>query len=633
MATPLVRTVQDQGGTMYAFASAARDLTRAHGDPDLKFEFSQYALLDLPDVTAQVNNLNTIEFEKLVDTTGNAYVNSSANDNRAWAETFENYALNLEDLIRNDDDFDPVIYKSDAEKIFFKYLEAIGALRIRAATSSEAVSSVGRYVEEDNASGTGNDYERLVKYVGTVDVINDKNYGANTYQEVFVNVPSSVGYTPVVLFEDDTYNTTSLTLTASPNIEGRSSHPESGFSIESLVDLATFPAYNINTNTTPAIGIDWNEADYYAVNVDSSINTLHDFSQKGGNFKFNVVLVYYDLYSQSNPANRATNLYGVLLLDNFTDGKIREYIKYKPNSVTGLNGNAYSLKLNIKYNTSLDNVGVENSINDFSTFSMDLFFDTTSVLENATKLLLQANDRYAGIATRLDTMENMVLSSEDANAIRSEINVLKVQVENAALNYADEASLLDMITDVNKRLNSIINGTIPTSVQYNTNVIFDGKGTKVDKSVPNKIKINNDVLGYRLLTMFDLNLSNKVVGVKITEYDPSNALNKGIYAKLKSFENMIRVPLTAASAGVANNNINIYIDDTTVTWENGQSLKLVFDDVLSLSSYNINFYTNKVNNWSLVRQVAAAELRGTKPYIELVCIDENSLTFVADILR
>ena len=633
MATPLVRTVQDQGGTMYAFASAARDLTRAQGDPDLKFEFSQYALLDLPDVTTQVNNLNTIEFQRLVDTTGNAYVNSSANDNRAWAETFENYALNLEDLIRNDDDFDPILYKSDAEKIFFKYLKEIGALRIRTATSSEAVSTVGRYVEEDNASGTGNDYEKVVKYVGTVDVINDKNYGANTYQEVFVNVPSSVGYTPVVLFEDDTYNTTSLTLTASPNIEGRSSHPESGFSIESLVDPTTFPAYDINTNTTPAIGIDWNEADYYAVNIDSSINTLHDFSQKGGNFKFNVVLVYYDLYSQSNPANRATNLYGVLLLDNFTDGKIREYIKYKPNAVTGLNGNAYSLKLNIKYNTSLDNVGVENSINDFSTFSMDLFFDTTSVLENATKLLLQANDRYAGIATRLDTMENMVLSSEDATQLKADLVKLQTQVENAALNYADEASLLDMLTDTNKRLNSIINGTIPTSVQYNTDVIFDGTGTKVDKSVPGKIKINNDIQGYRLLTLFDINLGDKVVGTKITEFDPANALNKGIYVKLKSFENMIRVSLTSASLGVANNNVNIYIDDTIASWKDGQSLKLAFDDILDLNGYNINFYTDKANDWTLVRQVASGDLRGAKPYIELVCVNENSLTFVADILR
>jgi len=627
MATPLVRTVQEQGGTMYAFASAARDLTRAQGDPDLKFEFSHYALMDLPEIATQVNGLNTIEFNRLKDVAGGAYT-PSTDDNRSWSETFQNYALNLEELVRNDDDFDPQIYKSDAEKIFFKYLQSIGALRFRSATSSEAVSTVGRYAEEDSVSGTGNDYERLVKYVGTIDVINDKNYAANTYQEIFVNVPSSVGYTPVVLFEEDTYNTTSLALTAGTNINGRSSHPETGFSIQSLVDANG--QYDINTNTTPALGIDFNEQSYYAVNVNSSINTLHDYSQRGGNFKFNVVLVYYDLYSQSNPGNRATNLYGVLLLDNFKDGGIRELIKYKPNSITGLNGNAYSLKLNIKYNTSLDNVGVENNINDFTTFSMDLFFDTTSVLENAAKLLMQANNRYDDIASRLDVMENMVLSSEDADTMKAEIASLQTQIENASLNFADEASLLDMITDINRRMNSIINGTIPTEVQYNTNVIFDGKGTKVDKSVPGKIKVNNDVKGYQLLTKFEWDLANKAVGQKIVEFDPTTANTKGVYVRLKSFENMVRMSLTA---GAANNDINIYIDDSYESWEEGQVLKLAFDSVLNLGGYNINIYTDKKNDWSLARQITLGDLNSTKPYIELVCVDKTLLTFVADVLR
>jgi len=627
MATPLVRTVQEQGGTMYAFASAARDLTRAQGDPDLKFEFSHYALMDLPEIATQVNGLNTIEFDRLEDVAGGSYV-PSTDDNRSWAETFQNYALNLEELIRNDDDFDPQIYKSDAEKIFFKYLQSVGALRTRTATSSEATSTVGRYAEENNASGTGNDYERLIKYVGTIDVINDKNYAANTYQEIFINVPSSVGYTPVVLFEDDTYNTTSLAITAGNNIEGRSNHPETGFSIQSLVDGGG--QYNINTNNTPALGIDFNEQSYYAVNVNSSINTLHDFSQRGGNFKFNAVLVYYDVYSQTNPGNRATNLYGVLLLDNFKDGGIRELIKYKPNSVTGLNGNAYSLKLNIKYNTSLDNVGVENNINDFTTFSMDLFFDTTSVLENAAKLLMQANNRYDDIANRLDVMENMVLSSEDADTMKLEIDSLQTQVENASLNYADESSLLDMITDINRRINSIVNGTIPTEVQYNTNVIFDGKGTKVDKSVPGKIKVNNTVNGYRLLTQFDWDLTNKTVGQKITEFDPTSANTNGVYVRLKSFENMIRMSL---SAGTANNDVNIYIDDSTESWEEGQVLKLVFDSILDLGGYNINIYTNKKNGWALVRPITSGELNSAKPYIELICTNKTLLTFVADVLR
>lgn len=627
MATPLVRTVQEQGGTMFAFASAARDLTRAQGDPDLKFEFSQYALLDLPEVTASVNGLNTIEFDRLQDVAGGNYT-PSIDPNRSWSETFQNYALNLEEIIRNDDDFDPVIYKSDAEKIFFKYLQSVGAMRIRTATSGEAISTVGRYAEENNASGTGNDYERLVKYLGTVDVINDKNYAANTYQEVFINVPSSVGNTPVVLFENDTYNTTSLSLTAGTNIEGRSNHPEANFSIQSLVNGNG--AYDINTNTDPAIGIDFNDQSYYAVNVNSSINTLHDYAQRGNNFKFNAVLVYYDLYSQSNPGNRATNLYGVLLLDNFKDGNIRELIKYKPNAVTGLNGNAFSLKLNIKYNTSLDNVGVENSINDFSTFSMDLFFDTTSVLENAAKLLNQANNRYDGIANRLDVMENMVMSSQDADALKAQVDDLEAQVEAASLNYADESSLLDMITDINRRINSIVNGTIPTEVQYNTNVIFDGKGTKVDKSVPGKIKINNEIQGYRLLNLFDWDRTNKVVGQKITEFDPTIANTNGIYARLKSFENMMRISL---APGAMVDGLNIYIDDSNESWVDGQSLKIVFDSILNLSGFNINVYTDKKNGWSLARQITSAELRGAKPYIELICTNQTTLTFVADVLR
>lgn len=627
MATPLIRTVQDQGGTMYAFASAARDLTRAQGDPDIKFEFSHYALLDLPEVAAQVNGLNTIEFDRLQDVAGGAYV-PSTDDNRSWAETLQNYALNLEEIIRNDDDFDPVIYKTDAEKIFFKYLQSVGAFRFRSANSSEAVSTVGRYAEEDNVSGTGNDYERVVKYVGTVDVINDKNYAANTYQEVFVNVPSSVGYTPVVLFENDTYNTTSLALNASNNIEGRSSHPETGFSVQSLVDANG--QYDIDTNSNPAFGIDFNEESYYAVNVSSSINNLHDYSQRGGNFKFNAVLVYYDLYSQSNPGNRATNLYGVLLLDNFDNGSIRELIKYKPNSVTGLNGNAYSLKLNIKYNTSLDNVGVENNINDFTTFSMDLFFDTTSVLENAAKLLMQANNRYDDISDRLDIMENMVLSSEDADTMKAELAALQTQVENASLNFAEESSLLDMITDINRRINSIVNGTIPTEVQYNTNVIFDGAGTKVDKSVPGKIKINNDVKGYRLLDMFDWDIANVVVGQKIAEFDPTISNTNGLYVRLKSFENMLRVSL---SAGASNDEMNIYIDDSFEGWSKGQVLKLVFDSALDLNGYSIKFWSNKKNGWSVIRQVNAGELVSDKPYIELVCTNETTLTFVADVLR
>lgn len=631
MATPLVRTVQEQGGTMFAFASAARDLTRAQGDPDLKFEFSQYALIDLPEISAPVNGLNTIQFDNLYEGAGSW--TPSLDDNRSWSEAFQNYALNLEEIIRNDDDFDPTIYQSDAEKIFFKMLSAIGTLRVRTATSSEAISTVPRYVEEDTASGTGSDYTKIIKYLGTIDVINDKNYAANTYQEVFINVPSSVGFTPVVLLKDGTYNTTSLEVYPKSTglINGRSSHPEVGFSINALHDIDSgSPVYDINTNISPSVEIDFNESNYYAVNVNSSINTLHDFSQRGGNFQFNAVLVYYDLYSQSNPASRATNLYGILLLDNFKNGKINELIKYKPNSVTGLNGNAYSLKLNIKYNTSLDNVGVENSINDFTTFSMDLFFDTTSTLENAARLLIQASDRYSSIVNRLDVMENMILSSEDAQEMSAHIASLQTQVENAALNFADESSLLDMITETNRRINQIVNGTIPTAVQYNTDVISAGRGIEVDKSVPNKIKLHNVNDGYQILSTYQWLNSSEQMGTVMPIYDPTNANNIGLFVRLQPYTNMIRVKLSALTA---NDDINIYIDDSIHGWKNGQALKLVFDNKINMNGNNINFYTNKVKGWEQVAQIVGVELPSQRPYVELVCTDKAKLTFLTDVLR
>ena len=54
MATPLIRIPHIQGGTMYAFASGTRDLTRAFNNPDLQFDFSTYALANIPDLKLRI---------------------------------------------------------------------------------------------------------------------------------------------------------------------------------------------------------------------------------------------------------------------------------------------------------------------------------------------------------------------------------------------------------------------------------------------------------------------------------------------------------------------------------------------------------------------------------------------------
>ena len=640
MATPLVRIPQVQGGTMYAFASGTRDLTRAFNNPDLKFDFSKYALLDLPNFQAPSSGENTFQFDNLIDYSGLAYV-PSTNANIEFAQTFQNYALNLEELLLQDDDFDSTLLKSDAEKIFFKWLEKVGAIRFKTADSNDSTIT-GLSTEEYNSSGTGTDYEKVVKYLGSIDVNNDIQYKGNAYHEVYVNVPSSAGYTPTILFENSNYNSSQNAITGDADINGRAgqTHPDVNLDMETLADLSG-GVYNINPNTTTSLGIKWDIASYTGIANNPKVDSLQDYAKSGGDFRFNAVLVYYDIYSESVPANRSTNLYGVLILDNPQDNPgvsnssyIPELIKYKPNEITGLNGNAFGLKLNIKFNSSLDNVGVEVNINDFTTFSMDLFMDTTSSLEQATKILRDANIRYTTIANRVDNLEGILTSMDNITELKGRISNLETNFENTSLNLADSSSLLGLITNTNQRLSDIINGTIPTSVQYNTDVIYNGPGIVVDKSVPNKIKIKNDLKGYIFNKPFIWNENTLTVGTEIStssQYDPATASSYGVWTRLKEFSNQLRlVGKTVLNA--ADNNINIYIDDKLTSWSDGQSFKVVFEG-LDLNGNNISIWTNPLNGYATQVGSISSMSVGNNPYFEIVCLNAANYEFEIDIIR
>ena len=645
MATPLVRIPQPMGGTMYAFASSARDMTRAFNSSDLNFEFSKYALLDLPDFTDAVNGSNTIDFElNLKQPSGQSYVAGMPNVD--FAQTFQNYALNLEELLLKDNDYDPIILQSDSEKIFFKWLSSLGAVDFIAADSNQTLG--GNYTEKVNGNLASENYDRVVKYLGTIDVENDVAYQGNTYHEVYINVPTSVGYTPTVLFKPTNYNTTATKLYASDYVEGRAgqTHPDPNIDIDTVVDNYTVSAgayYDIQTNATNSVGIQFDVNAYEEINNNSDVSSLLDFAKKGQKFTFNAVLVYYDLYSESLPANRATNLYGIMILDDIQDAygpgsKINEQIKYKPNEVTGLNGNAFSLKLNLKFNSSLDNVGVETSINDFTTFSMDLFMDTTTALENATELLVQANNRYAAIVERLDGIENLVTATEDAVSYGNRITELENDFQNSSLQLADSNSLLELISKAHNKINSLIDGTIPVELQYNTDVIFSGKGTKIDKSIPNKIKIDSTVDGYTLSNVYLWNIAASAIATKLSDglvFDAgesgAGASKYAVWSRLELFGN--RLSLKGLVSSDPNSDLNIYIDDSLVAWKIGQVFKITFD-AINMTGHNIKIWTSANTGFdTLIADVDATQLITNKPYIELVCIDNANYQFEADILR
>ena len=106
--------------------------------------------------------------------------------------------------------------------------------------------------------------------------------------------------------------------------------------------------------------------------------------------EFNAVLIYYDVFDQNNPADTSTNLYGILFLNkpeqsgiNF---KIPTLMKYRPDPINNTNGTSYAFKANFKFDTSIDTVFIEKSINDYSTFSLDLYTDVLTQFKDLTRI-------------------------------------------------------------------------------------------------------------------------------------------------------------------------------------------------------------------------------------------------------
>lgn len=239
-ASPLIRTPQLQGGTLYTFSSAARDLSRTLNSDNLKFVFSKFVLLDIPDFKALDPDTfgtydNYMQFNTIDGVIQNQAYNSD--DNVNWAEGMQNYVLNLENLILNDNDYDDTLNRSVAERVFFKWLKETGAMRFREATASEksaALVTAGtkKFVEEDEKLTGTERYRKVVKYIGDIDLVNNVQKAGDAYTELYIYVPTEVGSTPVVLFDsisDSNYQPDLRIEGSTEFINGRNSstvHPE-----------------------------------------------------------------------------------------------------------------------------------------------------------------------------------------------------------------------------------------------------------------------------------------------------------------------------------------------------------------------------------------------------------------------
>jgi hypothetical protein len=690
---PFIKPLQVSGGTFYTFSSSAEDVGMTFNSSSTKFKFSKYVLLSIPNIATPAFDDNKIQWQAI---DGAMIEGLDADQNINLAQSFQNYCLNLEAMLISQSSYDRNLKQNVSERVFWKWMKEIGALRFKQANSLQSntnPTSNPRFLEVDEMLTGPSRYTRVVQYIGDIDIVNSVQNNTNAYSEIYVHVPTGDGNTPLVLFKTvaDVNYDASMIVQNKPidpldteYLIGRHYYDTSpaNLSIKAFFDQDTIGqpvsmfwntgtlAYDIPMNWyDPSVGpnayftdfvftdttidkiqktfgldvvtfqrprldgimVDFDPANYKPIVDNPALTTIQQYNSTvdAQPFEFNAVLVYYDVYDPIDPTQVATNLYGILFLEDVeqqsTEWGIPRFKKYKPNPVTKLNGNSYGFKINLKFDTSVENSGItEKAINDYSTFSLEMFVDAMNVVQMSSDILTEQTKEVVDLKNKMIELEDLIINTTDIN----EINLRLDNIENSlAINQAlfnNTADIMALIEKNSDTMNQILNGQTTIEVSYNLNAIKAGDGIAVDRSTPNVVKINNTVQDYT-----------------ITQNVPYfGDLSAGGTITLQKYNNYYRHSVSGAVLTAASD-IYVKIDDTTVKWTRGQVLRIVFDDVLDMQSYSVIFQTDALNAFGngsygvFVGAVSGAEfdIASDRPIFDIMCVDEINMLFVIDQIR
>lgn len=392
--TPLLRPLRDNGATLYVFPSANEDIGLNLNSRATGVAMSHYALLNLP-----------VMF-------GNTDPKS---ESIAIATDLQNYMMNLECTLLNQDSYNYQEYHTVSERAFFHWLKSFGTRHIKDSKLNldrTQNSNDVYYKETDNTN-------RVVQCFGAIDAGNSLSTEFGMFNETYVNIPTSYGNGPVFFKQvQDTSETNYIygkTYNAgdSEHLQGRKNNVDT---LKILSDVK--PKYDSGTsytlNDAYEIVKDINEIQsacrsftndkniqinsYDDVNIDQKTQfsgKYCDITSNPCEFGFNAILLYYSVYDQNDTTKTAyaINLFGIVFLDSPSSvqngqAKIPSLIKKK--SFGGANkanffGNSYSFRVNIKTLSVYDNTDA--MIQDNTTMSSINSVDFSDVVSNLNRAI------------------------------------------------------------------------------------------------------------------------------------------------------------------------------------------------------------------------------------------------------
>ena len=391
--TPLLRPLRDNGATLYVFPSANEDIGLNLNSRATGVAMSHYALLNLPVMFGNTD---------------------PKTESIAIATDLQNYMMNLECTLLNQDSYNYQEYHTVSERAFFHWLKSFEKRYNNSKLSLERTQNGNDvyYKETDNTN-------RLVQCFGAIDAGNSLSTEFGMFNETYVNIPTSYGNGPVFFKQvQDSSETNYIygkTYNAgdSEHLQGRKNNVDT---LKILSDVK--PRYDNGTSykldDAYEIVKDINEIQsacraftndkniqinsYDDVNIDQKTQfsgKYCDITLNPCEFGFNAILLYYSVYDQNDTTKTAyaINLFGIVFLDSPSSvqngqAKIPSLIKKK--SFGGANkanffGNSYSFRVNIKTLSVYDNTDA--MIQDNTTMSSINSVDFSDVVSNLNRAI------------------------------------------------------------------------------------------------------------------------------------------------------------------------------------------------------------------------------------------------------
>lgn len=481
--TPLLRPLRDNGATLYVFPSANEDIGLNLNSRATGVAMSHYALLNLP-----------VMF-------GNK---DPKTESIAIATDLQNYMMNLECTLLNQDSYNYQEYHTVSERAFFHWLKSFEKRYNNSKLSLERTQNGNDvyYKETDNTN-------RVVQCFGAIDAGNSLSTEFGMFNETYVNIPTSYGNGPVFFKQvqdssetnyiyGKTYNTGD-----SEHLQGRKNNVDT---LKILSDVK--PKYDSGTSykldDAYEIVKDINEIQsacraftndkniqinsYDDVNIDQKTQfsgKYCDITLNPCEFGFNAILLYYSVYDQNDTTKTAyaINLFGIVFLDSPSSvqngqAKIPSLIKKK--SFGGANkanffGNSYSFRVNIKTLSVYDNTDA--MIQDNTTMSSINSVDFSDVVSNLNRAIDVMN-----------TNVQSTMAIQDAY-----MTTLKLTDENK-----------QKLQDLETKLNGYLNGSKTSGIvsqNIRTKIIQPITDTSIDSSVSDgnnmiKIQLNKQLTDF-----------------------------------------------------------------------------------------------------------------------------------------